>query len=72
MRINISCNYCECSDKRTYYMLTLTSFTDRSNSCTKVICDKCAARLGDILESILDKRDIDAALRDIENDLLEE
>lgn len=72
MRVNISCNYCGCSDKRTYYMLTLTSITDSSNSCTKVICDKCAERLGLTLDAILTKRDVDDALRDIEDGLFEE
>ena len=72
MRVNISCNYCGCSDKRTYYMLTLTSITDSSNSCTKVICDKCAERLGLTLDAILTKRDVEDAIKEIEDGLFEE
>lgn len=72
MRPNISCDYCGCCDKRTYYMLTLTSITDTSNTCSKVICDKCSERLGLTLDAILTKRDVDDALREIEDDLLEE
>lgn len=53
-------------------MITLTSVTDRSNSCTKVICDKCAERLGMNLDGILDKRDVDDVLKEIETDILED
>lgn len=70
MKVNISCDYCRRTDKCTMYMITLTSITDRSNSCTKVICDKCAERLGMTLEEILDKSDVDDAIREIENDIL--
>lgn len=73
MRVNISCDYCRCTtDKRTYYMITLTSITDRSNSCTKVICDRCAERLGMTLDGILTKRDVDDVLKVIETDILNE
>lgn len=51
-------------------MITLTSITDRSNSCTKVICDKCAERLGMTLDGILTKRDVDDVLKEIETDIL--
>lgn len=67
MKVNISCDYCGRTDKCTMYMITLTSITDRSNSCTKVICDKCAERLGMALDEILVKRDVDDALKEIEN-----
>ena len=70
MKVNISCDYCGRTDKCTMYMITLTSITDRSNSCTKVICDKCAERLGMTLDEILDKRDVDAALKEIENGII--
>lgn len=70
MKLDISCDYCRCSNKCTMYMITLTSITDRSNSCTKVICDKCAERLGMTLDEILDKRDVDDEIRGIENDIL--
>ena len=72
MRPNISCAYCGCYDKRTYYVLSLTSITDTSNSSTKVICDKCIERVGIVLDSRLDKRDIDTAIKEIEDDLLDE
>ena len=72
MRANISCDYCGCSDKRTYYLISLTSITDRSNSCTKVICDKCTERLGLTLDAILTKREVDDALKEIEDGLFEE
>jgi len=72
MRTNFTCDYCGCSDKRTYYMISLTSITDRSNSCTKIICDKCTEKIGFALDEILDKRDIDDTLKEIENDLLKD
>lgn len=72
MKVNVVCDYCRCTDKRTYYMITLTSVTDRSNSCTKVICDKCAERLGMTLDGILTKRDVDEVLKEIETDILGE
>lgn len=72
MRASISCDYCGCSDKRTYFMLTLTSITDRSDTCTKVICENCTERLGLTLDAILTKRDIDEALKEIEDDLFDE
>lgn len=70
MKVSISCDYCGRMDKCTMYMITLTSITDRSNSCTKVICDKCAERLGMTLDEILVKRDVDAALKEIENGII--
>lgn len=70
MRVNTSCDYCGCSDKRTYYIITLTDISDRSNSCSKVICDKCAERLGMTLDGILNKRDVDEVLKEIETDIL--
>lgn len=72
MKVNIVCDYCGCTGKRTYYMIALTSITDRSNSCTKVICDKCSERLGMTLDGILNKRDVDEVLKEIENDILED
>lgn len=72
MKANITCDYCGCNDKRTYYMISLTSVTNRDNSCTKLICDKCAERIGITLDEIIDKRDIDAVLEEIENDPLKE
>lgn len=68
MKVNISCDYCGRTDKCTMYMINLTSITDTSDSCSKHICDKCTERLGLTLEEILDKRDIDDAIKEIEND----
>lgn len=70
MKVDISCDYCRCSKKCTMYMITLTSITDRSNSCTKVICEKCAEHLGMTLDEILDKRDVDDEISEIENNIL--
>ena len=70
MKVDLSCDYCRRTDKCTMYMITITSITDRSNSCTKVICDKCAERLGMTLDEILDKRDVDDVISEIENDML--
>lgn len=70
MKVNISCDFCRRSKRCTMYMITLTSFTDRSNSCTKVICENCAERLGVTLDEILDKRDVDDAIHEIENGIL--
>ena len=53
-------------------MITLTNISDRSDSCTKVICEKCTDRLGLTLDSILTKRDVDDVLKEIEDDLLED
>lgn len=72
MRVNISCDYCRRTNKCTMYMITLTSITDRSNSCTKVICENCSESLGITLGEILDKRDVNDALKEIENDILGE
>ena len=71
MRVKLVCDYCHGSGQRDLYMITLTSITDRSNSCTKVICNECAERLGMTLDEILDKRDIDETLKEIEGDILE-
>lgn len=70
MRINLVCDYCR--NKTDLYMITLTNVSDRNNSCTKIICSKCAERLGMTLDAILNKRDIDDALKEIENDIIED
>lgn len=72
MKVKLVCDYCRCTDNRTYYMITLTSITDMSDSCTKVICDRCAERLGMTLDGILNKRDVDEVLKEIETDILGE
>ena len=72
MTLELVCDYCHRSDQKYLYFISLTNVADRSNACTKVICDKCAERLGMILDAILDKRDIDEALKEIEGDILEE
>ena len=69
MKVNLVCDYCH--GQKDLYMITLTSITDRSNSCTKIICNECAERFGMTLDEILDKRDIDETLKEIEGDILE-
>ena len=71
MRVNLVCDYCRCPDQKDLYMITLTGIKDRSNSCSKIICSKCADHIGTLLDSILDKRDIDETLKEIENEIIE-
>ena len=71
MNVSIVCDYCHGDGCPDLFMITLTSITNRKNSCTKVICNKCATRIGMTLDAILDKRDIDDALKEIENDIIE-
>lgn len=72
MPINLACDYCRNNDEKNLFFITLTNVMNRKNSCTKVICSSCAERLGMTLDAILNKRDINDALKEIENDLLEE
>jgi hypothetical protein len=53
-------------------MITLTGIKDTKNTCSKIICPKCAYHIQTLLDSILDKRDIDETLKDIEGDILED
>lgn len=72
MRVKLVCDYCHCEDQKDLYMITLTGIKDTKNTCSKIICSKCAEHLGMTLDAILNKRDLDDALKEIENDLLEE
>jgi hypothetical protein len=53
-------------------MITLTGIKNTKNTCSKIICPKCANHISALLDSILDKRDIDETLKEIEGDILEE
>lgn len=72
MNVNLVCDYCHRSDQKDLFMITLTGIKNTKNSCSKIICPKCANRIGTLLDSILDKRDIDESLKEIEGDILEE
>ena len=72
MTLNLVCDYCHHSEQKDLYMITLTGIKDTKNTCSKIICPKCANHIGTLLDSILDKRDIDETLKDIEGDILEE
>lgn len=72
MRVTFVCNYCQRPEERELYMITLTRITDMKDTCTKIICSKCVSHISAVLDGILDKRDIDATLKEIENDILED
>lgn len=72
MTVNLVCNYCYCSEQKDLYMITLTGIKNTKDTCSKIICPKCANRIGTLLDSILDKRDIDETLKEIEGDILED
>lgn len=72
MHLELVCDYCHCADQKDLYMITLTGIKNTKNSCSKIIYPKCAYHIGTLLDSILNKRDIDETLKDIENNLLED
>lgn len=72
MTIDLACDYCHRSDQKDLFMITLTGIKNTKNSCAKRICPKCANHIGTLLDGILDKRDIDETLKEIEGDILEE
>lgn len=72
MTLNLVCDYFHQSEQKDLYMITLTGIKNTKNTCSKIICPKCANHIGTLLDSILDKRDIDEALKDIEGDILED
>lgn len=72
MKVELVCDYCHCSDQKDLYMITLTGIKNTKNTCSKIICPKCAYHIGEVLESILDKRDIDETLKEIEGNILED
>ena len=68
MRIELLCDYCRRSEQRDLFMLTLTNVKDLKDSCTKVICSDCVSNISSVLDDILDRRDINDTLREIESD----
>lgn len=70
MTIELVCDYCHRSDQKDLYMITLTGIKDTKNTCSKIICPRCAYHIQTLLDSILDKRDIDDTLKDIENNII--
>lgn len=71
MNFNLVCDYCHQSEQKDLFMITLTGIKDTKNTCSKIICPKCAYHIQRLLDGILDKRDIDETLKDIEGDILE-
>ena len=71
MTLNLVCDYCHHSEQEDLYMITLTGIKDTKNTCSKIICPKCVYHIQTLLDGILDKRDIDETLKDIEGDILE-
>ena len=72
MKVELLCDYCHCSEQKDLYMITLTGIKNTKNTCSKIICPRCAYHIQTLLDGILDKRDIDETLKDIENDMLED
>ncbi len=72
MKIELVCDYCRCSEQKDLYMITLTGIKNTKNTCSKIICPKCAYHIQTLLDRILDKRDIDETLKEIEGGLLED
>jgi len=72
MKFELVCDYCHSADQKYLYMITLTEIKNTKNSCSKIICRKCANHIGDVLDCILNKRDIDETLKEIEGDILED
>ena len=72
MTVNLVCDYCHSSDQKDLYMITLTGIKDTKNTCSKIICPKCTYHIQTLLDRILDKRDIDETLKEIEGDIMED
>lgn len=72
MRVTFVCNYCQRPEERELYMITLTNIKDMKDTCTKIICSKRVSHVSTVLDRILAKRDIDATLKEIESDILED
>lgn len=72
MKVELLCDYCHCLEQKDLYMITLTGIKNTKNTCSKIICPRCAYHIQTLLDGILDKRDIDETLKDIENDMLED
>lgn len=72
MTLNLVCDYCHRSEQKDLYMITLTGIKNTKNTCSKIICPKCANHIGTLLDSILDNRDIDETLKEIEGNIMED
>lgn len=72
MTLNLVCDYCHQSKQKDLYMITLTGIKNTKNTCSKIICPKCANHIRTLLDSILDKRDIDETLKEIEGNIMED
>ena len=72
MKVELICDYCHCSNQKDLYMITLTGIKNTKNTCSKIICPKCAYHIQTLLNGILDKRDIDETLKEIEGDIINE
>lgn len=71
MRVTFVCDYCQRPEERELFMITLTSIKNMKDTCTKIICPKCMSHVSTVLDGILDKRDIDDTLKEIEGNILE-
>lgn len=71
MKVELVCDYCHCSEQKDLYMITLTGIKNTKNTCSKIICPKCAYHIQTLLDGILDKRDIDDVLKEIEGDIID-
>ena len=72
MTVNLVCDYCHGSEQKDLFMITLTGIKNTKNSCSKIICPKCTYHIQTLLDGILDKRDIDETLKEIEGDIMED
>lgn len=72
MRVTFVCDYCQRPEERELFMITLTSIKNMKDTCTKIICSKCMSHVSAVLDGILDKRDIDDTLKEIEGNILED
>lgn len=72
MELNLVCDYCHCSDQKDLYMITLTGIKNTKDTCSKIICPKCAYHIQTLLNSILDKRDIAETIKKIEDGIFED
>ena len=55
MTFDLVCDYCHCSEQKDLYMITLTGIKNTKNTCSKIICPKCAYHIQTLLDGILDK-----------------
>ena len=72
MTLDLVCDYCHGAGQKDLYLITLTGIKNTKNTCSKIICPKCAYHIQTLLDRILDKRDIDETFKEIEGDILKE